>query len=203
MSLKSNSHYVYEKPNKKLDEKYLYDIQKIEDNDHLIREVGKVDFNILKKNDLCYIFNVSQNLYNEADLYPNANYDDPYYFSYEDRIVFNNNVKCDDVIKTLKNILINCNDDETENLIHDILSEYIKEICYIDCNCNKYYYDNKNTHPTQDNIDHNQVGQYYVYFKKEFPRNLLVSLKNFLKYQICEKTNKKNKKIDNDYSKEM
>lgn len=171
----------------KVDKKYLKNVRMKKDEDGLIREVGEIDFLKIPQNELIKVFKSMKELRLEHNYdKKNVKFDDEYYditpdmwdYLYAIRKHFNMNEK--ELFKLLRDYLTKNTDQEKYKNFASVLDATCK-LRYRDYDDYEYSDYDEHPHPSQEDIDHNYVGDYELIVMQPIPLKVIQAIRERVK----------------------
>ena len=191
----------------KVAEKYLKNVRMVRDSDRLEREKGEIDFLKIPREVLIDVFD------NIEELRYKHNYDkksarwsqDDYYdltdtmwdFDYEMKKNFN--MHEEELFKLFKNYLAKVADIQKYGNFAKLLSATCR-LTYTDYDGYEYCDYDEHPHPSQEDINHNFVGDYELVVMKPIPLKIIYAMKKRVSLLVKNEKEKSAKNFDKKYS---
>ena len=201
----------------KLDAKYLKNVEFIKDLDDRTREVGEINFLTIPAEKLIEVLNHVKELELEHNYHKkSANWSDDDYYDltdemeeYRSALIGCLNMYEKDLFDlTKKFIYLICVVKDTEK--YETFAKILNATCklsYMDYDDYEYCDYIEHPHPSQEDVDHNYVGDYELLMNKPIPLKVIQAMKNEInkleKIKIKKDTEEFDKKFSNEILDEL
>ena len=180
MGVHLNDHARTDAKYDKVNSSCIKNVRIVEDDENRKREIGEIDFCKMTKQDLVQVFNcindvvIGSDLRCLSDVLINKNVDKELY-NYMDLIEDKMGEK--GLFNLLKEYLTRNENNDKHKAFVQLLNTTCR-LVYTDCDNYIYESYDEHPHPTQNDIDHNMVGDYSLVLTRPIPFKIIKTMAN-------------------------